>query len=403
MAGRIAFTMKSRISKVTGEVVVVFPNFDDYSYELLSGLVSYLEVHRNFTPLFLSSRDSELEDLPDFRNRISGVITWANPDDRWIYPFLEDEIPVINCGTDWLGEKRVHSVFNDHAKVELVAIDHFVELGMDNVSMALHDLSQHHGMERRVKAFEDYARSLELNPSILFIEGELPDYGLLRLLNSEGETQLRDRLQQLPKPCGILCENDHQATLICRVATHEGIQIPRDIAVLGYGDHKIGRFAEFPVSTLGVFGKKVGSEAARLMSEILHKSCDAKQPTPLIDFGPAQLIVRDSTGGKLRDPVIERCYRRIQQSACSGITVKDLLAMSNLSRPTLVTKFREAFGIHPSEEIRRVRLDAAKQMLAGSRVPILEISRKCGFHSQTSFSNFFLRCTGVSPSEYRRR
>jgi DNA-binding LacI/PurR family transcriptional regulator len=206
-AARIIFTMRN--SKVTGEVVVVLPTFDDYSQELLSGLTAFLEVHRDFTPLFLSSRDSQLEDLPDFRNRISGVITWANPDDRWIYPFLEDEIPVINCGADWLREKRIHSVFNNHAKVELVAIDHFVELGMDNVYMALHDLSQHHGMERRVKSFEQYARSLNLNPSVLFIEGELPDYGVLRLLNSEGKSKLRDRLQQLPKPCGIFCENDH--------------------------------------------------------------------------------------------------------------------------------------------------------------------------------------------------
>jgi AraC-like DNA-binding protein len=68
--------------------------------------------------------------------------------------------------------------------------------------------------------------------------------------------------------------------------------------------------------------------------------------------------------------------------------VKDLLAISNLSRPTLVTKFRETFGIHPSEEIRRVRLNAAKQMLAGSRVSILEVSQKCGFQSQTSFPIF---------------
>jgi hypothetical protein len=191
--------------------------------------------------------------------------------------------------------------------------------------------------------------------------------------------------------------------LICKVATHEGTQIPRDIAVLGYGDHKIGRFAEFPVSTLGVFGEKVGSEAARLMSEILHKSSDAKQPTPLIDFGPAQLIVRDSTGG-------EAAGSR-DRAMLPAHSANRVLGHHGERSP----RHLESLPSYFSDKVSRDFWDSSERRNSACSLKCgkTNAGRKPGVYSGSfpkmripitdQFSNFFIRCTGVSPSEYRRR
>ncbi len=60
-------------------------------------------------------------------------------------------------------------------------------------------------------------------------------------------------------------------------------------------------------------------------------------------------------------------------------------------------------GITLRQQLINVRLDAAKEMLVQSDIPISEISEKCGFNTSAYFSNHFKAKIGMSPSEYRRK
>jgi transcriptional regulator GlxA family with amidase domain len=50
-----------------------------------------------------------------------------------------------------------------------------------------------------------------------------------------------------------------------------------------------------------------------------------------------------------------------------------------------------------------VRLQAAADLLTGSRLSVTEIALECGFNEPNYFARQFRRHIGVSPSEYRRR
>lgn len=75
--------------------------------------------------------------------------------------------------------------------------------------------------------------------------------------------------------------------------------------------------------------------------------------------------------------------------------------MAELSAKTLIRKYTAAYGLDPLDDLRRRRLDKAKQRLADQTVPISEVAASCGFSSQANFYNYFPRHTGMSPTTFR--
>ena len=58
---------------------------------------------------------------------------------------------------------------------------------------------------------------------------------------------------------------------------------------------------------------------------------------------------------------------------------------------------------HPAATLGEIRLDQAKDRLAGSAEPIVEIALGVGFSEQSAFTRAFRRRFGESPAAYRRR
>jgi transcriptional regulator GlxA family with amidase domain len=50
-----------------------------------------------------------------------------------------------------------------------------------------------------------------------------------------------------------------------------------------------------------------------------------------------------------------------------------------------------------------MRVEAARQLLATTRLPIKRIAAKCGFGSEETMRRSVLHKVGVTPSEYRSR
>jgi transcriptional regulator GlxA family with amidase domain len=54
------------------------------------------------------------------------------------------------------------------------------------------------------------------------------------------------------------------------------------------------------------------------------------------------------------------------------------------------------------DEIRRVRMDKAKQLLRETTLDMPAIAEQCGFLSQARFSTVFRQQAGLTPTEFRR-
>jgi transcriptional regulator GlxA family with amidase domain len=74
-----------------------------------------------------------------------------------------------------------------------------------------------------------------------------------------------------------------------------------------------------------------------------------------------------------------------------------------LSERHLRRLFSEQTGTTPARFTERVRVEAARELLADSATPIDSVARRCGFGSPETMRRAFLRVLGVGPTEYRSR
>lgn len=87
----------------------------------------------------------------------------------------------------------------------------------------------------------------------------------------------------------------------------------------------------------------------------------------------------------------------------NAIDLNRLARVCFLSPSQFRRTFRRLFGSSPLQFILNVRLQAAADLLANSRLNVTEIAMQCGFNEPNYFTRQFRQHVGVSPSEYRNR
>jgi AraC-like DNA-binding protein len=81
----------------------------------------------------------------------------------------------------------------------------------------------------------------------------------------------------------------------------------------------------------------------------------------------------------------------------------DVARAAGIGTARLHALFQQWLGETPGRRLSEIRLDRAKDRLAGSAEPIVEIALGVGFSEQSAFTRAFRRRFGESPAAYRRR
>ena len=72
-----------------------------------------------------------------------------------------------------------------------------------------------------------------------------------------------------------------------------------------------------------------------------------------------------------------------------------------VSRRTLERRFTAALGRTVHDELVRLRMKKAQDLLSGANQAINQVARACGYGTHASFSRAFRQHTGRWPMEYR--
>jgi LacI family transcriptional regulator len=114
------------------------------------------------------------------------------------------------------------------------------------------------------------------------------------------------------------------------------------------------------------------------------------------------MVVRQSSDVTATgDASVAKAVRYIRQHACEGIDVGDVLREVTISRTALDKRFLKALGHTPHEEIRRVRLKRARELLVESDLTIETIAERCGFRHGEYLGAVFLQEFGQTPGDFR--
>jgi transcriptional regulator GlxA family with amidase domain len=57
----------------------------------------------------------------------------------------------------------------------------------------------------------------------------------------------------------------------------------------------------------------------------------------------------------------------------------------------------------PGRAVERLRVEAARRLLLETRLPIKQVSQRCGFGSEETMRRSFIRLLAVTPQDYPAR
>lgn len=84
-----------------------------------------------------------------------------------------------------------------------------------------------------------------------------------------------------------------------------------------------------------------------------------------------------------------------------AISLKSMAALAFVSPAYLSFSFKEVLGVNFNEYLTTVRMEHAKELLAGRQYRVYEVCELVGYHDKKYFSDLFKKHTGVFPKEWR--
>ena len=207
-------------------------------------------------------------------------------------------------------------------------------------------------------------------------------------------------LQALSKPVALLGANDARGWELAEACIRLGLGVPEQCAILGVDDDDL--FCELsypPLSSIALPGEKIGLEAATTLSHML-----SGQPVHFhtLLIPPIGVITRRSTDIRaIEDKDVAHAVHFIQENLERPLNVNELLKVIPISRRLLEMKFRMHLNRTPAEEIYRVRIDRAKELLARGTLALHDVALNSGFSGAKQLSTVFRRDFGMTPTQYR--
>jgi LacI family transcriptional regulator len=218
---------------------------------------------------------------------------------------------------------------------------------------------------------------------------------------NEAGPQLANWLVGLPKPSGLMVASDQIGPYTLETCRRKGLVVPDELGVLGVdNDEPLCEISDPPLSSVWPNHSQVGYEAARQLDMLMRGGPRPQEPTLV---GPKGLQVRISTDVlAIEDKDVARSLLYIREHACEGVDVDQVVKRVPLSRTALQRRFREVLGRSIHDELIRVRLARARELLQDTELPMSEIAERTGFRYQEYMGAVFRQRLNVTPGQLRR-
>lgn len=227
------------------------------------------------------------KDAPRFLldNDVDGVIVAGRVPQALTTYLKQSGLPIIYI--DYLPNYApAQAILIDNLAGAEQAVSHLIETGRRHIAFIAGDI-EHPSISAR---FEGYRRTLELhripfNPQLTRVDK--PDtnfhYGY------EAATEL---IQQQVKFDAIFAANDALALGALRCLAEQKINVPHDVALVGFDDVAAAAQANPPLTTIRVNKEEMGILGLKTIVEIIQTR---KEPNTKI-IVPTTLVIRKSTG-----------------------------------------------------------------------------------------------------------
>jgi AraC family transcriptional regulator len=112
-------------------------------------------------------------------------------------------------------------------------------------------------------------------------------------------------------------------------------------------------------------------------------------------------LVPDLQFGGLPAHRLRRVTDFIEANLDHDLELAEIAEAAELSPYHFARSFKQTTGVTPIQFLMQRRIERAKQLLAGSELPLAEIALSVGFKNQSHFSTLFRKFTEITPKAWR--
>ena len=371
-----------------------------YGRGLLAGIAKYVREHGHWS-VFLQERG--LGDFsPGWLEQWEGDGIIARVESESMARAIQSlKLPAVDL-RNLLPNLRMPAVHTDDVITANLAAEHLIERGFRQFAYCGFEGADYSDIRRDIFA-ERVGRAgfrchvyKDEKPPIHATTLEYEEHGL------KYEDLVAQWLAQLPKPIGLMACNDIRGQQVLNACRAVGVAVPDDIAVIGVdNDEVLCELSDPPLTSVIPNTERIAYEAAALLDRMM---AGKKPPRQNIYIEPLGIQTRRSTDVlAVEDRELATAVRFIREHACEGIDVRDVLRVVPLSRSTLERRFAKTLGRSPKDEILRVRLNRAKELLAETDHSLAVVAEKVGFEHTEYLSVIFKKRIGQTPGQYRNQ
>ena len=207
-------------------------------------------------------------------------------------------------------------------------------------------------------------------------------------------------LKAVPKPCGVMAENDYAAVEAIDLARKMRIKVPDKMSVIGVdNDTDLCENAHPKLSSILLDFEHVGYHALEMLDAIMR---NPKSPPIHETYSALGLVRRGSTPAGIGvPPRILDALAFIRDKACEGISAADVSRRFHGSRRLAEMEFRRATGRSILEEILRVRFEKVEILLHNHSRQLGAIAQQCGWKTEHALRSAFLKRYGMPMRAWR--
>jgi len=165
-------------------------------------------------------------------------------------------------------------------------VEYLVGLGHREIGMVLDTRVR---AKTNLQKLEGYKDGM-VNAGIGFDEDLLEEMARPDFLS--GQEGFRRLHQRRPGITAVTCTNDSSALGVIAGAHSMGLSVPRDISVVGHGNHEGGTYFSPTLTSLSVPSARIAEDAVAMMERMrTDEDC-----VPASIYEPEELVIRESTG-----------------------------------------------------------------------------------------------------------
>ena len=253
---------------------------DSYYLTVRKGVEDYCENNR-INIIRAYKTDSSFQTV---LKGVDGILCVGkfSEDDVRLFREIAENVVFLDMTIDG---SEVTTVSMDFKNGIFEAMDYLTELGHERIAFlgGVEYVGEGCALtDKRKTAYQQYMKKHKLSTKGLLREGSFD--------SQSGYDMMKDMLQMKERPTAVIAANDAIAVGAMRAAVEEGLNIPKELSIIGFNDDEMSQFTTPALTTIHAPAYDMGQYGANFLAAAHKMNIN----TPVRVKLPCRLVVRES-------------------------------------------------------------------------------------------------------------